>query len=68
MARQALAGQEIGETIAAIAAAGGTAHYAQLDLSDDAAVRAQVADMQARFGEITGLVHGAGVLADRLAL
>ena len=68
MARQALAGQEIGETIAAIAAAGGAAHYAQLDLSDDAAVRVQVVDMQARFGQITGLVHGAGVLADRLAL
>ncbi|MCF6328509.1 MAG: KR domain-containing protein [Henriciella sp.] len=68
MAHQALAGQEIGETIAAIEIAGGTAHYAQLDLSDDAAVRVQIMDLQTRFGQITGLVHGAGVLADRLAL
>ncbi|KCZ94291.1 SDR family NAD(P)-dependent oxidoreductase [Hyphomonas johnsonii] len=67
-ARAALAGQEIQATLTALASAGGTAHYVQLDLSDTAALAPAIAAIQARHGAITGLVHGAGVLADRLAM
>lgn len=67
-ARRALAGREITNTLAAISAAGGHAYYLQLDIEDAAGVRAALADIAATHGAITGLVHGAGVLADRLAV
>ena len=67
-ARAALAGQEIRATLTALAAAGATAHYVQLDLSDTATLVPAMAAIQAQHGPITGLVHGAGVLADKLAM
>ncbi|WP_430401323.1 SDR family NAD(P)-dependent oxidoreductase [Hyphomonas sp.] len=67
-ARAALAGQEIEHTLAALAATGATAHYVQLDLSDTATLATAIAAIQSQHGAITGLVHGAGVLADRLAM
>ena len=67
-ARAALAGQEIEHTLAALAATGATAHYVQLDLSDTATLATSIAAIQSQHGAITGLVHGAGVLADRLAM
>ncbi|MEH6695645.1 MAG: SDR family NAD(P)-dependent oxidoreductase [Hyphomonas sp.] len=67
-ARAALAGQEIHATLTALAAAGATAHYVPLDLSDTATLAPAVAAIQAQYGAITGLVHGAGVLADKLAM
>ena len=67
-ARAALAGQEIHTTLAALGAAGATAHYVQLDLSDTATLAPAISAIQAQHGPITGLVHGAGVLADKLAM
>jgi NAD(P)-dependent dehydrogenase (short-subunit alcohol dehydrogenase family) len=67
-ARAALAGQEIEHTLTALAATGATAHYVQLDLSDTARLATAIAAIQSQHGAITGLVHGAGVLADRLAM
>lgn len=67
-ARAALAGQEIEHTLAALAATGATAHYVQLDLSDTATLATAIAVIQSQHGAVTGLVHGAGVLADRLAM
>lgn len=67
-ARAALAGQEIEQTLAALAAAGASAHYVQLDLSDTVTLAPSIATIQAQHGPITGLVHGAGVLADKLAM
>jgi NAD(P)-dependent dehydrogenase (short-subunit alcohol dehydrogenase family) len=67
-ARAALAGQEIHGTLTALAAAGATAQYVQLDLSDTATLAPAIAAIQAQHGPITGLVHGAGVLADKLAM
>jgi len=67
-ARRALAGREITNTLAAISAAGGRAYYRQLDIENTAGVRAAIAEIEATHGAITGLVHGAGVLADRLAV
>jgi NAD(P)-dependent dehydrogenase (short-subunit alcohol dehydrogenase family) len=64
--RAAIAGLEIRSTLAQINAAGADAHYLPIDTSDAASVTAALATIHQRFGPITGLVHGAGVLADRL--
>ncbi|MFN4025624.1 MAG: SDR family NAD(P)-dependent oxidoreductase [Hyphomonas sp.] len=66
-ARAALAGLEIRETLARIRAAGAEAHYIQMDTSDAASVDTALRNVEAHFGAITGLVHGAGIIADRLA-
>ncbi len=63
-ARSALAGAEIRGTLRRITRAGAAAHYVMLDVSDAGAVAAGLAALVAAHGTITGLVHGAGVLAD----
>ena len=67
-ARAALAGREIRETLSAISAAGGRAVYLQMDAGDPASVANALASVRETYGAITGLVHGAGVLADRLVM
>lgn len=66
-ARNLLAGAEIRETLAAIGSTGASAAYLPLDAGDGAAVAAALSQAQAQWGPITGWVHGAGVLADKLA-
>ncbi len=58
--------QEIHATLAAVERAGGRAEYISVDVSDGAALRAQLAGPVARLGEITGVIHGAGALVDKL--
>lgn len=65
-ARAAIAGLEIRATLAEIRAAGAEAHYLQMDTSDAASVDAALSTIAQRFGQITGLIHGAGIIADRL--
>lgn len=65
-ARAAIAGLEIRATLAEIRAAGAEAHYLPMDTSDPVSVEAALATIRQRFGAITGLIHGAGVIADRL--
>lgn len=67
-ARALLAGQEIRHTLDAIAAAGARAIYLQVDMSDRDSILAAVSQVTSDYGPISGLVHGAGVLADGLAL
>lgn len=67
MARSLLAGAEIRDTLQAIRAMGAIAEYLSLDVADTDAVARALAAAQSRHGTITGFVHGAGVLADRLA-
>jgi len=67
-ARAALAGREIRETLSAITAAGGRAVYLQMDAGNPASVAQAIASARETYGAITGLVHGAGVLADRLVM
>lgn len=64
-ARQLIAGREVRATLAAIEQAGGEACYLAADIADPAQTHACVRAAQHRFGAITGLVHGAGVLADK---
>ncbi|MEG8184594.1 SDR family NAD(P)-dependent oxidoreductase [Nocardia terpenica] len=61
----ALANKEIHETIRALEIAGSPVRYVTTDVTDTEAVRSALADIRADWGPITGLVHGAGVLADK---
>jgi hypothetical protein len=63
--RGLLAAREIRDTVAQIRAAGGQADYLAVDVTDAAAVAAALAPHRDR---ITGVVHGAGVLADQLVV
>ncbi len=67
-ARSLLAGAEIRGTLESIRATGAEAIYIPLDAGDSAAVSRTIYEAQRQFGPITGLVHGAGVLADKLAV
>ncbi|SQD77118.1 type I polyketide synthase [Moritella yayanosii] len=59
------ANREIAQTLTAITAAGGQAEYVSADVTKAANVKAAVTPVIAKFGDITGIIHGAGVLADQ---
>jgi acyl transferase domain-containing protein/acyl carrier protein/NAD(P)-dependent dehydrogenase (short-subunit alcohol dehydrogenase family) len=61
-----IAGRELRETMAQIQAVGGRSLYCSVDIRDSQAVAELLADLRKQHGQIRGLVHGAGVLADRL--
>ncbi|MGK4007322.1 SDR family NAD(P)-dependent oxidoreductase [Sorangium sp. So ce1036] len=61
-----LANREVRATLDAIRAAGGEAVYVSADVNDARAVAAALGDVRRAFGPITAIVHGAGVLADKL--
>lgn len=60
------AAAEIRDTIAKIQAAGGDARYVSVDVRDFTALSDAFDDLRAAWGPIRGLVHGAGVIEDRL--
>ncbi len=64
--RAILAEREITATLDAIAQAGGQAEYVSVDITDGAALREQLASAVQRMGRVTGIIHGAGTLADKL--
>ncbi len=57
--------REIQQTLDRITAAGARGLYRSVDVRDAVALRAVVEDIQQEVGAITGLIHGAGVLADK---
>ena len=61
-----LSNREIRMTLQRIKEAGGQPLYRSVDLRDAEAVAAVIAEIRQEYGPIKGLVHGAGVLADRL--
>ncbi len=63
--RRIASGREIRATLAAVEAAGGQARYVAVDVTDGPAVAAALDGVRAEWGPITGVVHGAGVLADK---
>jgi acyl transferase domain-containing protein/acyl carrier protein/NADP-dependent 3-hydroxy acid dehydrogenase YdfG len=63
--RNILASREVNETLGAIRKAGGEAMYCVADVSDAEAVASAVSQGRKAFGTISGVIHGAGVLADR---
>jgi NAD(P)-dependent dehydrogenase (short-subunit alcohol dehydrogenase family) len=64
-ARAVMAAREIRQTLAQLQALGARAHYWPLDVRDAASVKAVVRRARRELGPIRGLVHAAGVLADR---
>ena len=64
--RDILASREVRQTLREIEHAGATAEYLCVDVRDASAVEAALRDVRARCGPIQGLVHGAGVIADKL--
>ena len=59
------AGREICRTIERISKAGSEVAYRSADVRDADVVRETIAPLLEEYGPVTGLVHGAGVLADR---
>lgn len=66
MTRAVLASREIRETLARIAQKGGQAEYISADITNAQAIQAGVATASAKLGRVTGIIHGAGNLADKL--
>ena len=64
--RRLMANREIRQTLDDVARTAGHVEYRAVDVRDGAAVEDILADVRAKLGPITGLVHGAGVLADQL--
>ncbi|MEG3833907.1 SDR family NAD(P)-dependent oxidoreductase [Microcoleus sp. Z1_B5] len=58
--------REITATLHAIQQAGGEAEYLSADLTQVTDLRARLDTICQRFGPITGIIHGAGTLADKL--
>ncbi|HFC11827.1 MAG TPA: SDR family NAD(P)-dependent oxidoreductase, partial [Anaerolineae bacterium] len=66
MAKQIASQREIRATLRQIAEVGGSAEYLSVDVTDAATLQRELGAAQARLGTITGIVHGAGVLSDKL--
>jgi acyl transferase domain-containing protein/NAD(P)-dependent dehydrogenase (short-subunit alcohol dehydrogenase family)/acyl carrier protein len=64
--KQLLASREVARTLEAIRSFGAEVAYYAVDVRDAARVQTALADARSRFGPIRGLIHGAGVLEDRL--
>jgi len=64
--RAVLAARELRSTLEKIAAAGGKAVYRAVDIRDEGAMELVLNEVRRSHGPIRGIVHGAGVLADRL--
>ena len=66
LANQLAASREIEDTLAAIRAAGSTATYQAVDITDAEKVKAVIDSYRRQTGRIAGIVHGAGVNHDKL--
>ncbi|SIT15317.1 polyketide-type polyunsaturated fatty acid synthase PfaA [Roseivivax lentus] len=64
--RAILKTREIRNTFARIKAFGGQVEYHACDVRDRAALKAVIDDVYARHGQIDGVIHGAGIIEDRL--
>lgn len=64
-ARRVLAAREVRRTVADLAEAGSAVRYLPVDVCDAVALAEALARVRREWGPITGLVHGAGVLADK---
>jgi acyl transferase domain-containing protein/NAD(P)-dependent dehydrogenase (short-subunit alcohol dehydrogenase family) len=64
--RQIQSTRTIQSAVARIDATGGRAHYLSCDVADGDALRTAVSKLTSDTGPITGIIHGAGVLADKV--
>ncbi len=65
-ARQIRSGREIRDTMRQLEEAGSKARYASVDVRDGDALAALLDDVRSQWGPVSGIIHGAGVLADAL--
>jgi NAD(P)-dependent dehydrogenase (short-subunit alcohol dehydrogenase family)/acyl carrier protein len=63
-----LANREIAENLVKLKTAGANVHYYSADVRNLKTIRAIVEEIRSRHGAITGIIHGAGVLEDRLII
>jgi NAD(P)-dependent dehydrogenase (short-subunit alcohol dehydrogenase family) len=61
-----LAKREIKETLNAIKRAGGYAEYVSVDITNGSELNEKITESTNRLGPVTGIIHGAGNLADKL--
>jgi acyl transferase domain-containing protein len=64
--RSITSSREIKNTLQAIEQVGGQAEYIDVDITDISALRQKLEATISRMGPITGIIHGAGNLADKL--
>jgi NAD(P)-dependent dehydrogenase (short-subunit alcohol dehydrogenase family) len=64
--RGVLTGRELRTTLERIASSGGRAIYRSVDIRDAAQVTGILDEIRSEHGPIRGVIHGAGILADRL--
>ena len=64
--QQIISKREIEQTLAELTAKGSAAIYFQADVRDTKQLEQIVKEARLKMGEITGVIHGAGVLADKL--
>jgi NAD(P)-dependent dehydrogenase (short-subunit alcohol dehydrogenase family) len=64
--RRLLQDREIRHNLASLRAAGATVHYFSVDVRDEAVFAALLDQVQQQFGPLAGVIHGAGVIEDRL--
>ena len=64
--RQSVANREVAATVARIEQAGAKVVYRSVDVLDAGAVQAVMKEIHETLGPIRGLIHGAGVIEDRL--
>ncbi|BAZ39248.1 hypothetical protein NIES4101_52000 [Calothrix sp. NIES-4101] len=66
MYNQIASNREIKQTLAAIQQAGGYAEYLSVDVTNIEVLKAQLHQATSKLGKVTGIIHGAGNLADKL--
>jgi NAD(P)-dependent dehydrogenase (short-subunit alcohol dehydrogenase family) len=64
--RRLLQDREIRANLARLHEAGAAVHYFPVDVRDEGAFGALLEEVQQRFGPLAGVIHGAGVIEDRL--
>jgi acyl transferase domain-containing protein/NAD(P)H-dependent flavin oxidoreductase YrpB (nitropropane dioxygenase family) len=64
--RRILASRELNDTLATLAPITTSVRYHSVDVSDAVAVRNVVEEIYGRWGRIDGVIHGAGVIEDRM--
>ncbi len=64
--RRIVSSREIEDTLTKIRQAGGRAEYVQVDVTDAREMQERLRGPVQRLGPVTGVIHGAGSLADKL--
>ncbi len=64
--RQLSANREMNKNIALMETAGARVQYVSVDIRDTKEIKALIQEIKKTHGAITGIIHGAGVVADRL--